>query len=228
MKQGRGFTLVELLVVIGIIGVLIGITLPSMRSAVRASRAVVCQSNLRQIGAGLLMYANENRQHLPYVIEPIWQSNGLTNFNADPAAEPLSLQNVMKTYLKDTKVYICPNSALGYPKLEPKMSYRVSSANNFDGQPKTIDQLMTPAGPKYEYSLKYLNGRLYRQQYIESSSYPFRLVNGVGPFYVIRDFVNQTGGGEFAPPHPPKLYNQLKLDMSVTSEKDPHFGFTFP
>lgn len=228
MKKTQGFTLVELLVVMGIIGVLVGLLMPSMRQAVRASRAVVCQSNLRQIGAGLLMYAGENRQRLPYVIEPLWQSNGQLNWSADPAAEPLSLQNVMKTYLEDAKVYQCPASRLGYPKDDVKMAYRVSSANNFDGQPRELKDLMTAFGPKYEFSLKYLNGRPYRQQYIDANTYPFKLMNGVGPFYLIRDFVNQTGNGEFAPPHPPKLYNQLKLDMSVTSEKDPHFGFTYP
>ena len=228
MRRRRAFTLIELLVVMGIIAILIGIVLPSMARAVRASRATVCMSNLRQIGTGVLMYANDHRQHLPYVIEPLWQSDGSLNFAADPAAEPLSLQNVLKSYIGSTGVYQCPSPRLSYPSDRPTMSYRVSSANNFDGLPRELNQLMTPVGPKYEYSLKYLNGRPFKLLYINSAVYPFRLVRGVGPFYMLRDFVSQGGTGEFAPPHPQTRYNQLRLDLSVSSERDPRYAFTYP
>ena len=64
-RGGSGFTLVELLVAIGIIAVLIAILLPALRKAQASARMVVCQSNLRQIHAGVVMYSLEHRDRWP-------------------------------------------------------------------------------------------------------------------------------------------------------------------
>jgi prepilin-type N-terminal cleavage/methylation domain-containing protein len=74
------FTLVELLVVIGIIAVLIGILMPALSKARKQSKAIQCQSNLRQFGMGIEMYAATFRGVMPFK-GPDGSSTSATNKN---------------------------------------------------------------------------------------------------------------------------------------------------
>jgi prepilin-type N-terminal cleavage/methylation domain-containing protein/prepilin-type processing-associated H-X9-DG protein len=60
MRRNRGFTLAEMLVVIGIIGVLLSLLLPALNRVRDSAKSVKCLSNLRQIGEALEMYANDH------------------------------------------------------------------------------------------------------------------------------------------------------------------------
>lgn len=94
----RGFTLVELLVVIGIIAVLIAILLPTLARARDQAKSAQCLSNLRQIGQGLMLYTNANKGFLV----PGWIAN--TNSNG-PGIENYATILVGQKYLPAPKQF---------------------------------------------------------------------------------------------------------------------------
>jgi prepilin-type N-terminal cleavage/methylation domain-containing protein len=78
----RGFSLIELLVVIGIIGVLIGILLPVINRARESANRAACLSNMRQFGTAFLAYAQQNKGKIPIgYLDQMKQENYLLNYN---------------------------------------------------------------------------------------------------------------------------------------------------
>lgn len=111
--RSRAFSLIELLVVIGIIAILIAILLPTMTRVRQQARVVQCQSNLRQIGQLLLIYANANNGW----IYPVGQSERIADaspsnyFRLGAALPP---EQRWPNYVKgidrwDHPLLVCPN-----------------------------------------------------------------------------------------------------------------------
>jgi prepilin-type N-terminal cleavage/methylation domain-containing protein/prepilin-type processing-associated H-X9-DG protein len=123
MRQVRfgGFTLVELLVVIGIISVLVAILLPALSNARKHAQATQCLSNMRQIGLGLQMYTVENRGWLPPVAPNDVQAPGAavppsaviatTDFGQEPVYSnfPNFLGSLIPYLKGNIGVFKCPS-----------------------------------------------------------------------------------------------------------------------
>jgi prepilin-type N-terminal cleavage/methylation domain-containing protein/prepilin-type processing-associated H-X9-DG protein len=102
-RRFPGFTLVELLVVMGIISVLISILLPAVNKAREQANAVACASNLRQVGMFLVMYANDNNGWM--------YPDGLGTTRPDGSARPPSERwptLVFQPPQPNPAVMICP------------------------------------------------------------------------------------------------------------------------
>jgi len=110
-----GFTLVELLVVIGIIALLISVLLPALNKARRSAATVQCSSNMRQVSLAMIQYINANKGHLPpAAIQPI------------PGVYPngwwWASELVKQGYIKAPSVYSKPGDTV--KKFERKNPFR--------------------------------------------------------------------------------------------------------
>jgi prepilin-type N-terminal cleavage/methylation domain-containing protein/prepilin-type processing-associated H-X9-DG protein len=165
-RSPRGFSLIELLVVLGIIAVLIGLLVPALGRAREQARRAHCLSNLRSIGQHLFSYANENRDRLPngnapYVwVDPVGADRVMVQFAddlkaagvfhcpADKNDEPTEIRNAVQNTPASARVSYEFYSLFFAPEYGPrltKMKGRAPLAWDLDGGPR--DSNLQAKGP---------------------------------------------------------------------------------
>lgn len=126
-NPSAGFTLIELITVIAIIGLLSTMLLPEVKRFQDRSRSVVCMNNLREIGIGVLGYVGDNNYEYPVIEpdpqDPVYADEDNPEQEAKPLLEALSPYGVTESVLK------CPADIIKgansyYTKRDPHTSYQ--------------------------------------------------------------------------------------------------------
>jgi prepilin-type N-terminal cleavage/methylation domain-containing protein/prepilin-type processing-associated H-X9-DG protein len=143
MRKNKGFTLVELLVVISVIAVLLATLIPAMRKAQEQARFVVCKNNLRQIGLAGTMYLQQNRNAFPHPLVCIYSRATFTlqhPFQCRWHDSGVTPDGPYWPYLKAKDVAHCPSFAI---------IARIRGKNH----PGHVTSLNIPIEPTFTYTM---------------------------------------------------------------------------
>ncbi len=102
MRRRNGFTLVELLVVIGIIALLIAILLPAVTMARQEARLLQCESNMRSLGSAIFAYAAGNDGKFPF------NGDNRNNDGGWPETPFVDVPNLLYTMAPASSIFLCP------------------------------------------------------------------------------------------------------------------------
>ena len=160
----RGFTLVELIVVISIISLLMAIVLPALSGAKRQARAVVSMSNQRQVSAAANLFASGNNERYPESVATIgfgsnWNWTDPTRLTGNRRRSPQlhrAMSEYLQNYVDDASVMYCPNAPRKYKYLQKAWN----AGDNWDNPDTAF--AADPVGGTYCYYWNYkgyLDGR---------------------------------------------------------------------
>lgn len=99
-RRSSGFTLVELLVVMGIIALLAGLAMPALQNAMASARSTQCASNLHAIGIAVTQAASDNDNQYPPISQAATNPYAGTNIPAQSLADTLSPYGITPASLK--------------------------------------------------------------------------------------------------------------------------------
>lgn len=141
--RAHAFTLVELLVVIGIIALLIGILLPALNKARESANAIKCAANLRAIGQGINNYLANNKQVYPaaYIYKP---PSGWTG-RSDSFTDPSNGYIHWSSFLYGTKAGSTPADAFKCPSIE-KGGLPATNPPDFERDPGQLNDPQSGPG----------------------------------------------------------------------------------
>jgi prepilin-type N-terminal cleavage/methylation domain-containing protein len=209
-KHPVGFSLVEILVVLAVIGLLTSIIVPAVGRARGQAYVITCRANLRSLGVASLMYAQDNAGRLPVdvgMLGPSHQSGYTGQWINNPHTE---LMTLLKPYVQSPKTYYCPacrNEPYAYSLehvTEGEIGYLYFSVEK---QPKTNGTLST---------------FLYSPREGDPVSYPRRLLTTMHASTWVASDLWFSGKGESVPVAHPwygKGINYVTLDGAVTMVK---------
>jgi prepilin-type N-terminal cleavage/methylation domain-containing protein len=189
--QRNGFTLVELLVVIGIIALLISILLPALGKARKAANNVACMSNLRQIGQGIYMYVDANHGFVPQAFtaeiwpDNFWHTKLMPYLNNTPFPAALPTADQFK-WLFDG-IWRCPaknNWSLDGPTDVNRISYGMNSFDPTSGGPGPMMKLVkVPRESMLVSDNAWVNPHIPNRDYIYNVSMPPTTPLGAGQWH---------------------------------------------
>ena len=158
MDKRRAFTLVELLVVIGIIAILMAMLLPALEAARQRAMDVLCTSNLRQVGLCVLMYMDDNEGAIIYAGDHRLDRKCNRWFWDDPVTG-LPMKNTdnlaywginYREYAKKKEIFGCPAFkdvafSTMYPGQDPQLINKAAYGLNAYSTNKNISEIRKPS-----------------------------------------------------------------------------------